>query len=162
MNLNLILFLFAVRAHKNEPYGERQRQWQLLRRGRYVEFNLIYDRGTKFGLYTPGARYESILMSLPLLAVSGMRSSEYTNKYIHYVLVLVVLFKKKENEINRLCLSLIRRNGNTCMTRQRTLKKVNCWRFCVIQKTGCQSRVQKKKQQQQLMANKNRTKIIEE
>lgn len=59
-----------MRAHKNEPYGDRERQWQLLRRGRYVEFNLIYDRGTKFGLYTPGARYESILMSLPLLAVS--------------------------------------------------------------------------------------------
>lgn len=59
-----------MRAHKNEFYGDRERQWQLLRRGRYVEFNLIYDRGTKFGLYTPGARYESILMSLPLLAVS--------------------------------------------------------------------------------------------
>lgn len=59
-----------VRQHKNDEYGTRQREWQLLRRGRYVEFNLIYDRGTKFGLYTPGARYESILMSLPLLAVS--------------------------------------------------------------------------------------------
>lgn len=62
--------LFTVRAHKNEEYGVKERQWQLLRRGRYVEFNLIYDRGTKFGLYTPGARYESILMSLPLTAVS--------------------------------------------------------------------------------------------
>lgn len=51
-------------------YGDKEREWQLLRRGRYVEFNLIYDRGTKFGLYTPGARYESILMSLPLSAVS--------------------------------------------------------------------------------------------
>lgn len=60
----------SVQSHKNDDYGEKQRQWQLLRRGRYVEFNLIYDRGTKFGLYTPGARYESILMSLPLTAVS--------------------------------------------------------------------------------------------
>lgn len=57
-----------VRKHKNREYGNNERQWQLLRRGRYVEFNLIYDRGTKFGLYTPGARYESILMSLPLHA----------------------------------------------------------------------------------------------
>lgn len=62
-------YLPLLRAHKNEIYGVRERNWQLLRRGRYVEFNLIYDRGTKFGLYTPGARYESILMSLPLTAV---------------------------------------------------------------------------------------------
>lgn len=61
-------YLPLVTRHKNDEYGHREREWQLLRRGRYVEFNLIYDRGTKFGLYTPGARYESILMSLPLLA----------------------------------------------------------------------------------------------
>lgn len=59
-----------IKKHKNDAYGDRQRTWQLLRRGRYVEFNLIYDRGTKFGLYTPGARFESILMSLPLTAVN--------------------------------------------------------------------------------------------
>lgn len=61
-------YIPLVSKHKNDPYAYHERQWQLLRRGRYVEFNLIYDRGTKFGLYTPGARYESILMSLPLLA----------------------------------------------------------------------------------------------
>lgn len=61
-------YLPLVRRHKNDPFTESERQWQLLRRGRYVEFNLVYDRGTKFGLYTPGARYESILMSLPLTA----------------------------------------------------------------------------------------------
>ncbi|KAJ7259561.1 Coproporphyrinogen III oxidase [Mycena haematopus] len=47
------------------PYTPLQRRWQLVRRGRYVEFNLVVDRGTKFGLMTPGARIESILMSLP-------------------------------------------------------------------------------------------------
>jgi len=61
-------YIPLIEKHKNDGYGYHERQWQLLRRGRYVEFNLIYDRGTKFGLYTPGARYESILMSLPLNA----------------------------------------------------------------------------------------------
>ncbi|KAE9543272.1 hypothetical protein AGLY_003183 [Aphis glycines] len=61
-------YIPLVQKHKNDLYTDKEREWQLLRRGRYVEFNLIYDRGTKFGLYTPGARYESILMSLPLTA----------------------------------------------------------------------------------------------
>ncbi|EIW81535.1 Coproporphyrinogen oxidase [Coniophora puteana RWD-64-598 SS2] len=54
-----------LRRRMDAPYSEEERRWQLLRRGRYVEFNLIYDRGTKFGLQTPSARIESILMSLP-------------------------------------------------------------------------------------------------
>ncbi len=53
-----------MQQNRDLPYGEREKQWQLLRRGRYVEFNLVYDRGTKFGLLTKG-RIESILMSLP-------------------------------------------------------------------------------------------------
>ncbi|KAK7107170.1 oxygen-dependent coproporphyrinogen-III oxidase-like [Littorina saxatilis] len=61
-------YIPIVKKNRNKPYSYAERTWQLLRRGRYVEFNLIYDRGTKFGLYTPGARYESILMSLPLTA----------------------------------------------------------------------------------------------
>lgn len=62
-------YLPLLKKHKDDAYGYDNRQWQLIRRGRYVEFNLIYDRGTKFGLFTPDARIESILMSLPLTAV---------------------------------------------------------------------------------------------
>lgn len=60
-------YLPIVKRRKDTPYGERERQFQLYRRGRYVEFNLVYDRGTSFGLQS-GGRTESILMSLPPLA----------------------------------------------------------------------------------------------
>ncbi len=59
-------YLPIVERRKDTPFGERQRHFQLYRRGRYVEFNLLYDRGTVFGLRTDG-RVESILMSLPPL-----------------------------------------------------------------------------------------------
>ena len=59
-------YLPIVERRKDTPYGERERDFQLYRRGRYVEFNLVYDRGTLFGLQS-GGRAESILMSLPPL-----------------------------------------------------------------------------------------------
>jgi coproporphyrinogen III oxidase len=62
----LMAYLPIVKRRKSTPYGEREREFQLYRRGRYVEFNLLYDRGTLFGLET-GGRVESILMSLPPL-----------------------------------------------------------------------------------------------
>jgi len=60
-------YLPIADMHKKDNYTEQEREWQLLRHGRYVEFNLVYDRGTLFGLQTNG-RTESILMSLPTLA----------------------------------------------------------------------------------------------
>jgi coproporphyrinogen III oxidase len=63
----LDMYAPIVERRRALPFGERERRWQLLRRGRYAEFNLVYDRGTVFGLKT-GGRVESILMSLPPLA----------------------------------------------------------------------------------------------
>ena len=60
-------YLPIVRKRQNTPFGERERDFQLYRRGRYVEFNLVWDRGTHFGLQS-GGRTESILMSMPPLA----------------------------------------------------------------------------------------------
>ncbi|EEQ32493.1 coproporphyrinogen III oxidase [Microsporum canis CBS 113480] len=57
-----------LKKRKDMPFTEQEKDWQQLRRGRYVEFNLVHDRGTSFGLRTPGARIESILMSLPRTA----------------------------------------------------------------------------------------------
>ncbi|MFW9621042.1 MAG: oxygen-dependent coproporphyrinogen oxidase [Macromonas sp.] len=59
-------YLPIVERRKNMEYGERERQFQLYRRGRYVEFNLVWDRGTHFGLQS-GGRTESILLSMPPL-----------------------------------------------------------------------------------------------
>ncbi|GAA4512587.1 oxygen-dependent coproporphyrinogen oxidase [Sphingobacterium thermophilum] len=56
-----------VNRHRHQSFTEKEKEWQLVRRGRYVEFNLVYDAGTKFGLETNG-RIESILMSLPTQA----------------------------------------------------------------------------------------------
>jgi len=60
-------YLELMKINQDKPFTEREADWQKLRRGRYVEFNLVWDRGTKFGLTTNG-RTESILMSLPPLA----------------------------------------------------------------------------------------------
>jgi len=73
-NSFLPAYIPLIEKNKDKPYTEANKQWQLLRRGRYVEFNLVYDRGTKFGLLTNG-RTESILMSLPPTA-----NWEYANQ----------------------------------------------------------------------------------
>ncbi len=72
----LAAYIPIVQKRKNTPYTEAQREFQLYRRGRYVEYNLIYDRGTLFGLQT-GGRIESILVSLPNL-VSWHYRPEWT------------------------------------------------------------------------------------
>lgn len=82
-------YLPIVKARKDTEYGERQRQFQLYRRGRYVEFNLVYDRGTHFGLQS-GGRTESILMSMPPLVrwqycYSPEQDSEEANLYSQFL-----------------------------------------------------------------------------
>ena len=67
-------YLPIVERRRNTPYGEREREFQLYRRGRYVEFNLVWDRGTHFGLQS-GGRTESILLSMPPLASWAYRKT---------------------------------------------------------------------------------------
>ena len=57
-------YVQIINNNKSKSYTNAEKQWQMIRRGRYVEFNLVYDRGTSFGLKTNG-RIESILMSMP-------------------------------------------------------------------------------------------------
>ena len=78
-----------VERHKNDAFGEREKEFQWYRRGRYVEFNLVYDRGTLFGLQS-GGRTESILMSLPPVVnwrynyqpAAGSAEAELTDYYL--------------------------------------------------------------------------------
>ena len=82
-------YLPIVIKRKDTPYGEKERNFQLYRRGRYVEFNLIYDRGTLFGLQS-GGRTESILISMPpevkwLYQLQVEKDSEEGKLYNHYL-----------------------------------------------------------------------------
>ena len=78
-----------LERRRNTPFGPRERDWQLYRRGRYAEFNLVWDRGTHFGLQS-GGRTESILASMPPLATwrynyqpeTGSREAELGEKYL--------------------------------------------------------------------------------
>lgn len=89
------IYTALMNQNRDKLFSEEQRQWQQLRRGRYVEFNLVHDRGTRFGLLTNG-RTESILMSLPATAaweydfsvVGGSEESatlELLKKGIHWL-----------------------------------------------------------------------------
>ncbi len=84
-------YLPIVQRRRDTPYGEAERQFQLYRRGRYVEFNLVFDRGTLFGLQS-GGRTEAILMSLPPLVrweydyrpEPGSAEAELTDYYLQH------------------------------------------------------------------------------
>lgn len=68
MDALLPSYLPIIEKRKDLPFSEKEKEWQQIRRGRYVEFNLVHDRGTAFGLNVPGSRVESILISLPATA----------------------------------------------------------------------------------------------
>ena len=100
--LEAILPIFQ--RNQDKPYTEAQREFQLYRRGRYVEYNLVYDRGTLFGLQT-GGRIESILVSLPRLpdghiARNGMKAHPKTlNRLLPKTTRLVNRIKIPSNEM---------------------------------------------------------------
>ena len=85
----LSAYVPLLEKRKDMPYGERERDFQLYRRGRYVEFNLVIDRGTIFGLQSNG-RTESILLSMPPLVKwrydwhpeAGTPEAELYDKYL--------------------------------------------------------------------------------
>ncbi|KAK2010918.1 coproporphyrinogen III oxidase [Colletotrichum eremochloae] len=68
MDAFLPAYIPIVEKRKDMPFNNKDKEWQQIRRGRYVEFNLVHDRGTAFGLNVPGSRVESILISLPTTA----------------------------------------------------------------------------------------------
>ena len=93
---------------------------------RYVEFNLVYDRGVKFGLATPGSRIESILMSLPLTA-----------RWVpSHVCVRLCLIKATTLTWTSPCFP----DGSICMSQPKAPRRRRCWRCYEIQRSGCEWR----------------------
>ena len=82
----LAAYRAIVQLRRDAPYGERERRYQLYRRGRYVEFNLVHDRGTIFGLQS-GGRIDAILMSMPPAVGWSYRSpdAEYDAHLLPYL-----------------------------------------------------------------------------